>query len=170
MTVPVQTKEELLSLAHVSAIVASTGHTIAPVPSDFGVDLGVRRIGEFEGRRIDLGVAFDLQLKATINWTIEGTEVIYDMEADAYNRLVTRNQHSATPCILVLCCLPNSQADWLEAREAELVLRKCSYFFSVGSTPTPNARSVRLKIPRDNLLTPVAMINLIDTCFNGGSK
>lgn len=170
MSVPTQTTEELLSLAQVSAVIACSGYTPDPVTHDFGVDLGVRRVNNYSGKRIDLGVALDLQLKATINWSIDGTEIVYDMDADAYNRLVIRNLDSATPCLLVVCCLPKEQANWVDATEASLVLRKCSYYFQVGSTQTPNKKSVRLKIPRKNLLTPSALTGLVNQLFNGGAS
>ncbi len=55
MSTPIQTQEELISVAYVSAIIALAGAVPSSTVHDFGVDLEVRRIGNFDGKRIDLG-------------------------------------------------------------------------------------------------------------------
>jgi hypothetical protein len=167
MSVPIQTTEELLSIAHVSAIVAYSGHISGKVEHDFGVDIEVRRIGNFDGKRIDLGTIIDLQLKSTINWEIKKEYLVYDITVEAYNRLVMRNNKSSTPCILVVCCLPNDNSKWLDVREKKLILRKCCYYFFVSGSPSRNKRSVRLKIPRAHLLTPETIDNLVSDQIGG---
>ncbi len=78
MSTPIQTQEELISVAYVSAIIASAGAVPSSTVHDFGVDLEVRRIGNFDGKRIDLGSPIELQLKATIKWDIKDENLIYD--------------------------------------------------------------------------------------------
>lgn len=159
--IPIQTKEELLSIAYVSAIVASAGAIAQSINMDFGVDLSIRRIGEYDGKRIDMGTVVDLQLKATINWDIDNDEVIYDIDAEAYNRIVLRRQNAITPCVLLLCCLPKKNTNWVNADENRLILRKCCYYHEINGEKTSNTSSKRLKIPRNQLLTENAVIELI---------
>lgn len=164
---PTQTIEELLSVSHVSAIVARSGAAPGVVPKDYGVDVEVRRIGNHHGQRIDLGVILDLQLKASVQWTIEPDHVVYDLDADAYNRLVFRRENSATPCALVVCCLPKDEQEWLKVCEEQLVLARCCYFHFINGAPTNNKSSIRIRIPRLQLLTPASLTTLIKRVREG---
>ena len=164
---PVQTIEELLSVAYVSAVVARSGFVPAPLPRDFGVDISVRRIGTFGSRRIDLGTFLDLQLKASVTWSLTEEHVAFDLEADAYNRLVIRREQAATPCALVVCCLPKDDTTWLHVREEDLTLRKCCYYHFIGDGQTTNRSSKRVHIRRSQLLTPKSLKQL-DSAIKAG--
>lgn len=162
-----QTIEELLSVSCVSAIIARSGFAPSVVSKDYGVDLEVRRIGVNGSQRIDLGSFLDLQLKASINWQLTTDHVVYDIEADAYNRLVFRRDNSSIPCALVLCCLPKDATTWISVGEDELVIRKCCYYHFIDGTETKNSSSKRLHIPRRQLLTPDALTGLRDSLYEG---
>lgn len=167
MTVSVQNIEESLSISYVSAIVAKSGASFDIVSRDFGVDVCVRRIDKFNGKLMDMGVSFDFQLKSTINWQIDGTDIIYDIEADTYNKLVYRHSQNATPCLLVLLCLPKDSNDWICFSEEELSLRKCGYFHYIKGNATSNKSKQRIRIPRANVLTPRAIQRLIEDAKRG---
>ena len=164
---PVQTIEELLSVAYVSAVVARSGFVPNSVQHDFGVDLSVRRIGAFGSRRIDLGTFLDLQLKASVSWSLTEEHLAFDLDADAYNRLILRREHAATPCALVVCCLPKDESTWLDVREEELVLKKCCYYHFLDGTETTNTSSKRIHIPRSQILTPQSLKE-IDSAIKAG--
>jgi hypothetical protein len=149
--IPVQSIEELLSVAYVSAVVARSGFVPTSISHDFGVDLSVRRIGSFGRRRIDLGTFLDLQLKASVNWSLSAEHLAFDLEADAYNRLVIRREQAATPCALVVCCLPRDDSTWLDVCEDALTLKKCCYYHFVNGPETKNSSSIRVHIPRSPL-------------------
>ncbi|KZS43950.1 hypothetical protein AWU65_28145 [Paenibacillus glucanolyticus] len=167
MAVSVQNIEESLSVSYVSAVVAKAGASFDIVSRDYGVDVCVRRIDKFNGMLMDMGVSFDFQLKSTTNWEVDGSFIVYDIEADAYNKLIYRHNASATPCLLVLLCLPKDSNEWICLSEDELKLRKCGYFFYVRGEMTPNKRSTRIRIPRDNVLTPEAIKKLINEVGSG---
>ncbi|WP_444956998.1 DUF4365 domain-containing protein [Microbulbifer sp. ZKSA002] len=167
MSVPIQSIEESLSIAHVSALVAKAGATMDLVKQDYGVDLSVRRIDSFQGKRMDMGVAFDCQLKASINWKKSNNEIIYDLEADAYNKIVYRHENSSSPCILVVLCLPRNQERWLELATDSMTLRECCYYIRLKGALTENKRSIRIKIPTRQRLTPTEISNLIESSKNG---
>lgn len=164
---PAQTIEELISTSYVSAIIARSGFSPNTVAKDYGVDLEVRRIGIHQNKRIDLGVMLELQLKASINWDIKEEFVSFDLEADAYNRLVFRRDNSSTPCALVVCCLPKEEDKWLTVCEDELVIKKCCYYYFIDGAATSNTSSKRIKIPRSQLLTPQSLHELKDKLFQG---
>ena len=165
---PVQSIEELLSVAYVSAVVARSGFVPNSVQHDFGVDLSVRRIGVFGSRRIDLGTFLDLQLKASVSWSLTDEHLAFDLEADAYNRLIIRREHAATPCALVVCCLPRDDSDWLNVQEDELVLKKCCYYHFLNGQQTTNSSSRRIHIPRSQILTPQSLKE-IDCAIKAGA-
>jgi hypothetical protein len=164
---PTQTIEELISTSYVSAIIARSGFSPNAVAKDYGVDLEVRRIGVHGNKRIDLGVMLELQLKASINWEIDDSHIVFDLEADAYNRLVFRRDNSSTPCALIVCCLPKDEGSWLTVCEDELVIKKCCYYYFVEGIETNNKSSKRIRIPRTQLLTPQAIQNFKHKLFEG---
>lgn len=162
MSVPIQSIEESLSISYVSSVVGKSGASFDIVSRDFGVDVCVRRIDRFRGQLIDVGVSFDCQLKATKNWSEESVSIVYDMEADAYNKLVYRRKNSTSPCLLVLLCLPQDETEWLHISEEELKLRKCCYYYLVNGEATDNRRSIRIRIPRLNIFSPESVKDLIE--------
>lgn len=164
---PTQTIEELISTSYVSAIIARSGFSPNSVAKDYGVDLEVRRIGIHGNKRIDLGVMLELQLKASINWEIDDSHIVFDLEADAYNRLIFRRDNSSIPCALIVCCLPKDEGSWLTVCEDELVIKKCCYYYFIDGMETKNTSSKRIRIPRDQLLTPQAIQNLKNKIFGG---
>lgn len=166
---PVQSIEELLSVAYVSAVVARSGFVPNSVQHDFGVDLSVRRIGAFGNRRIDLGTFLDLQLKASVSWSLTDEHLAFDLEADAYNRLILRRENAATPCALVVCCLPRDPSAWLNVHEDELVLKKCCYYHFLRGKETTNSSSKRIQIPRVQVLTPQSLKE-IDHAIKAGAS
>lgn len=164
---PTQTIEELISTSYVSAIIARSGFSPNSVAKDYGVDLEIRRIGVHGTKRIDLGVMLELQLKASINWEIDESHVTFDLEADAYNRLVYRRDNASIPCALIVCCLPKDENSWLTVCEDELIIKKCCYYYFIDGAETKNTSSKRIKIPRAQMLTPQAIHKLKDKLFEG---
>jgi hypothetical protein len=165
--IPSQTIEELLSISCVSAIIARSGHAPNPIAHDFGVDLEVRRIATDGNKRIDVGAFLSLQLKASVVWVLEQDHVVFDLEADAYNRLVFQNEQATIPCALILCCLPPDSSRWLSACEDDLIFRKCCYYHFLKGRKTSNTSSKRIRIPRDQILTPESILKLRDSLFAG---
>ena len=110
-----------------------------------------------------LGVEPDFYM----NWQITSDHVVYDIEAEAYNRLVFRRDNSSIPCALVLCCLTKDQSTWISVGEDELVIRKCCYYHFIDGLDTKNSSSKRLHIPRKQLLTPESLTGLKDSLYEG---
>ena len=154
-------------MSYVTAIIARSGLCSNSVDKDFGVDLEVRNIGLYGTKRVDLSTFLELQLKASINWKTDATHIIFDLEADAYNKLVFRRENSSTPCALILCCLPKDEATWLSVCEDTLIIRKCCYYYFVNGEETSNKDSKRIRIPRSQLLTPESLNDLKISLLSG---
>lgn len=168
MPVPPQNIAEYLSVSYVSSVVAKAGFILDIPTRDFGVDVSVRRVGKYRGKLSDMGVMFDCQLKASINWREEKCFIVYDLEADAYNKMVLRNQEPVIPILLVLLCLPVDESEWVNISEYELKLRKCCYYIALTGQPTDNARSIRIRIPRTNIFSPDAVRELVEIVRHRG--
>lgn len=170
MSVNIQSIEESLSVSYVSAIVAKSGASFDIVSRDFGVDVCVRNVENFNGQLIDVGVAYDCQLKATINWDMDDESVVYDLEADTYNKLVYRHSRTTYPCILILLCLPKEECEWINITDEELKLRKCCYYYYLSGDPTLNKKKIRIRIPKQNIFSPEVVKKLIDDVYLGVMK
>lgn len=149
-------RQEALSLAYVQAIAAHAGVTLARPGHDYGIDLTLREVGEAHGQYLDTGIALDVQLKSTTVATREPDGVTFDLDARAYDLL--RADAAGSPRVLVLLALPADEADWLSQTADELVLRHAAYWLSLRGQPASrNRRSVRVRIPGENLFTAVEL-------------
>ena len=166
VSLPLQTIEELISESYVSAIIAKSGFSPHPINKDFGIDLEVRNIAKHQKKRIDIGAFLSLQLKASTYWKINEEFITYDMDVNAYNKLIFQNNNACLPCALVLCCLPKDKDKWVEADEEELSIKKCCYYLTwEGYSKSNNKFKKRIKIPRKQLFTPESLQELKKSNF-----
>jgi hypothetical protein len=148
-------------MAHIYALAGMAGvnHDYRPA-HDYGVD------GQFDpvvlrgNRRVVSGHPLAFQAKATINWTIVEGNIVYDLEAKAYDDIVTRDASQVT-MLLVLLCLPKDQTDWHLTTSDATMLRNCCYWAILRGEPCGNTSTKRIFIPATNLLTPDALIELL---------
>jgi hypothetical protein len=154
--------EECISLAYVHALTGKAGVSLsAHRVHDYGIDGTFRSIKIVAHRRVESGYAVDFQMKATVNWEHQDTNVMYDVEAKTYNDLVQR-EAEATPCILILLCLPPAHDDWVDTDEKRMVLKHCCYWTSLQAPVTANTSTKRIWIPRNNTLTSAAITQILD--------
>jgi hypothetical protein len=159
--------EEDLSLAYIQAVAGRVNVDVAFTRRDMGVDGTFRQLVSYESRRCHGPFSIDFQLKASVRWDCDDAAVKYDLKADAHNMLVRRNSEYAqtlrgAPLLLLLLCMPRSQDHWIDVSEEELLLRKCCYWAMLHGSPTQNAASVRIEIPRRQTLTPDSLLELFD--------
>lgn len=149
-----QHAQETLSQAYMHALAAKAGVNLALQPChDYGVDGAFRPVVSRDGRLVDSGFNLEFQLKSTTNWNVEDdTYIVYDLEAKTYNDLASR-EPEADGCVLILLCLPDNDALWLESTHDALTLRNCCYWFRIEGPLTDNEARIRIRIPRQNLLT-----------------
>jgi len=83
--------KESLSRAYVTAVVGRALHKLNwNTEFDYGIDGYVRAIERRGTRHYETGLGFDFQSKTTTSWSQEGTDIVYDLEAAAYNDLAGR--------------------------------------------------------------------------------
>lgn len=160
--------KESLSRAYVTAVVGrSRNNLLWAREFDYGVD-GTVRILEQRGPRIrEIGMGFDFQSKSTVDWDIDGSDVIYDLEAKAYNDLVERAGSGSFPFLLILLCLPRDDSGWLDVSADKLILQKSAYWIKLCGPTTTNASTYRIRIPTANLFTPQAVTDILRDIKSG---
>lgn len=152
---------ELLSRAYVQAVAAVAGCTSARPDPDYGSDLTLRRVDRVGPVFRIVGRNLDIQIKSTTGATVTPTEIVYDLDARAYNLL--RHSTHAAPLYLVLAVLPPDPNQWLAQGEDRMELRRCAYWHSLRRAPAvPNTGTVRVHIPRENQFTPAALARITD--------
>jgi len=103
----------------------------------------------------------DVQLKATGRNLAEHNGLLsYSLGVTQYDKL--RNVEVAAPRILVLLCLPEDPAEWLDISEDALVAKRCAFWVSLRGAPaSSNATRQTICVPRANLLSPEGLTVLM---------
>lgn len=125
---------------------------------DYGVDGTFHRIKIRNGERVQTGAPIDFQVKASTSWEHRGGVVVYDLEARA-QRFLTDRERGQPLAILILLCLPKKAEEWLGGDEGHLHLKHCCYWYlpEPHEFPTENLSTIRIFIPRSNILTPASL-------------
>jgi Domain of unknown function (DUF4365) len=159
---------ESLSHAYVRAIAGRAGLNLAIREYDYGVDGSFDEVIVRQNRRVESGFSLSFQLKASTQWQLEATQVIYDLEVKTYNDLILRRSiKTATPCILILLALPIDSEQWLLCEETELRLQGTCYWEYLSGSLSKNRASVRIRVPRSQRLTPESLLTLIESVKTG---
>ena len=160
--------KESLSRAYVTAVVGrSRNNLIWGREYDYGVDGSVRSLEQRGNRIRETGLGFDFQSKSTTDWEEEGAEIVYDLEANAYNDLVERAGTGALPFLLILLCLTKDDLTWLDVSGDRLTLQKCAYWCQLDGALTDNVATKRIRIPSGNILTPDSVVAILQAIKSG---
>jgi len=157
MPIPPEHIRERLSVAYVSAVVANAGYSLWNGPStEYGTDGMIQKIRKLpNGKYHATGDGVMLQIKGTINSEIRGSEIVYNMKVDAYNKLV--DWEGDMPCILVLMCLPRQPSHWAHHSEDMLSIKRCCYWKHIEEPKTLNNSNKTIYIPRAQQFTTQAV-------------
>ena len=68
----------------------------------------------------------------------------------------------AVPGMLILFALPPNSSEWLIYDEEEMRIRGSCYWEYLNGKPTTNRQSVRIRIKREQRLTPESLLELIE--------
>lgn len=155
----IQHTEESICRSYITAVAAIARQNLwFGSEHDYGVDGTVKLVENRGGRRRETGFALDFQAKASTQWSLEEGYICYDLEAKSYNDLVERaNNTRSVPFFLVLMTLPREESDWIDFDEERILLRRCAYFCQLAGEQTENSSTKRVRISRDNMLTPEAL-------------
>lgn len=153
--------KEGLSKAYATAVAHKAGMNFARYEFDYGIDGTFNEVQNINGRYCQSGHGIDVQLKATVNIIDEGTYLKYDLEVKNYNDLISTEV--GIPRILVLFVLPKDQTQWLNVSEKGTVLKNCAWWCSLrGMSPSENTNTVRIEIPKNQILTVEALKTLMN--------
>lgn len=148
-------------MAYVQAVVAKAGAYYLPYkPTEYGLDCDIKPVTTMpDGSYTYTGHTLNCQVKSTTNWIEQDDQILYDLEAKAYNKLVAFEIKTA---ILVVLKLPKDANDWLKCKEDCLELRNCCYWAVLNGSPTTNTSTIRISIPRKQIFDPSAVSALLD--------
>lgn len=102
-----------------------------------------------------------VQLKATYQPLVDvGGRWAFSLPVHQYNRL--RAIRVGSPKLLMVMQLPSTVDDWLRHSEDGLTAKRCGYWVSLRGAPeSPNDRTQTIYIPRSQLLSPDALMDLM---------
>lgn len=107
-------------------------------------------------------------MKTTSTDVGNGETIRYPLKMKNYNDLILTNVLS--PRVLVLVTLPTDVEEWVSLTAEQLVLRRCAYWVSLAGEPqSDNETSVMVSVPRQNVLTPEAVREIMRTIDEGGA-
>ena len=152
--------KETLCAAHIHATAGMARVNLSSrLLFDYGVDGVFEDILDLqEGRLVSSPFTIAYQAKASVDWWEEGEFVVYDLDAGAYNDIATRPERAST-LILILLCLPRDTEKWhaIDSDERHTVLQHFCYYHVFKGERTPNTRTQRIRIPKDQVFTPDAL-------------
>lgn len=105
--------------------------------------------------------AMDVQLKATYQeLPQENGRFSFVLAVALYDKLRSAKVEAAR--VLVVLRLPPNADEWLQISEDALVAKRCAYWVSLrGADPSENKEAQTVHIPRQNVLSPVGLIDLM---------
>lgn len=171
MPMPSSHIKERLSVAYVNLVAARAGATCIDLSGgqDYGSDMEIHAVKQLpSGKFLSTGYLFHCQLKATTTSVLKDDAVIYDMDVEAYNKLV--QWEGGSVCLLVIFRLPENEADWLEMNEEQLLLRHCCYWKHITGPLSTNRSTQSVFIPRSNLFNAEAVTEILDMVRRGDFK
>jgi hypothetical protein len=158
---------ESLSRAYLQAVAAQAGLSYSVANHDYGIDVTLREVEQVGPQYADTGRSIDVQLKSTTGAILTDTEVRYDLEVRTYDYL--RDERPAAHRLLVLFVMPDEEVDWVSQTEDAFCLRRCIYWVRLrGRSAVETTATTRISIPRQNVLTAAALIDLLASPIPGG--
>jgi len=163
-------RQEDLSFAYISAVVANAGHNCGlPQRHDYGIDIEIGYVAKSGKQRMDTGHRLHIQAKASHNFAIsdDGNCITYDLKVRAYNKLILEDL--GNPAILVLYCMPSDENDWLSVYEECTTLRHCGYWISLRGMPaSTNKTTLKIEIPKAQMFNDKSLKDIMDRIKGGG--
>ncbi|MGV8018695.1 MAG: DUF4365 domain-containing protein [Ignavibacteria bacterium] len=162
VVIPENKIKEQISNGCLTAIISKAGLLIDKPNEDYGVDFRVTKIANVKGKLTPGATVFDIQLKSTTNWEIDGGNIIYSLRNKNYNDIVLRNKEDSTRMILVIMCLNKNKSLWCKSYKSVLIFRNSLFWTQIKSKTykTNTESSTKIKIPIENVLTEENVLKL----------
>ena len=165
----IQNIESELSYAYLHAVCSKAGLSCKQGDrhdDGAGVDAEIIYRGKLKHTYLT-EIQLNIQLKATTTQpVVSGKGFSYFLQGiERYDKL--RTNDSSIYKILVVLFLPENSDDWLNCSEEELVMKKAAYWVNLYGAPAVNTTSgTTIYIPTSNILTPEALVNLVNLAVN----
>jgi len=153
--------------AYVHTVVAGAGLGVQIAGSALdaaGVDLTVVARQPGTRRRAH---ELHLQVKCT-DHGLEDEAVVVDLDRKNYDEL--RDDSAQVPLVLVVVVVPEDPVAWVEQTDEALIARRCAWWMSLmGQPERDNTSQVRVRIPRSQVFSRVALEAMMTRIANGES-
>lgn len=161
-SLPVSAMKEDLSLAYLNMIASACGLTVGDWAQDYdGRDTTLSSSVDFYPDMY--GPKVDVQLKCTGQSSVQRDDSIaWPLKSHVYDMLSRRNR--STPALLCVLVVPEEVGHWLITDQLGLLAR-CHMFWQWGhlfAPVRPGQDSQTVHLPRENLLTPQVMLELME--------
>jgi Domain of unknown function (DUF4365) len=153
---------ESLTLAHVQTIVSASGLVCSMSRlDDYGVDLTVYADARSNGQTRSVSPGIDIVLKATSNPVfLSGDDIRFPIHRRLYDEL--RAGSRMIPVFLFVTVFPKDPTESITVMNQGTSTRIATYWISLeGSPEIQNRHSVVVRLPRENLLTPVSLRRIV---------
>ena len=137
---------------------------ITAVASQAQIQVEIRRLDDdgVDGQFIsDQGSEprIEFQAKSTSLDIERPSHLAYPLKVGNHDSLIKR---TTTPRILIVTIVPHNIDEWLSQNTERLLTRRCSYWHILrGEDPTGNHAIVTVDIPKEQILSPQALTELI---------
>jgi Domain of unknown function (DUF4365) len=157
---------ESLSRAYLQAVAAQAGLNYSVHAYDYGIDITLREVERAGEYYIDTGRVLDVQLRSTGRAAADQIEIRFDLDVRTYDHL--RVDHPKGTRILMVMLVPQEEADWVSLTERGLLIGGEMYWLLLRGRPSvPNAATIRLAIPRHQMVTGSALQQLLELPTGG---
>ncbi len=158
---------EAFSAAYARAIVASAGFNVYRYDiDDDSIDLGVAARGTNGTVR---SPRLEIQLKCTARLpeTKRDSQFSFPLKRKNYDDL--RDPNRQVPTILVVVRVPADATEWVEQTTDSVILRHTAHWKSLrGLEATTNRQSVNIGVPASQILSPLALTQIMGRLSKGG--
>jgi hypothetical protein len=139
-----------LSVAYARAVACRAGFVLEDIrKGPGGVEATVRSPEPLSSSATLASPTLELQLTAQVLDPLPAKEILVDLPAASYERLIAR---CAIPRLLVVFVMPKDEKTWLSWTENEMVLPHSAYWISLlGRARVPHAAALRVTIPREQV-------------------
>lgn len=158
---------EQFQTAFIHAMAAVNGWRVMKHDPDYdGVDIEINGTCAFHTGIIP-NPRIDIQLKATSGLReLQNGALSYDLEVKNYNQLIG-NSYSCKRYLFILD-IPATCEDWCGFTQDFIALRNKCYWVSLkDSPPTGNTNTVAIEIPRNQILTPKILDEIMYSAAEG---
>ncbi len=164
MPLPENIRKEGMSYAYIAALASRLGFECLHPKFDYdSVDILLKTSGKIRPDSRRKGPPLNIQCKATALELPAGTsDINFSLPIQNYNHLIDTEE--TIDRILVVLLLPKDPTLWLTHSTDALISRTCAYWMTLrGLAPSTNKTKKRIKIPRNNVLTPDALESILYT-------